>query len=63
MCGILACISRNGKRIDPDAFHQAGRKMGHRGPDAQGSYLTDWIGIFHNRLSIINLSEHGRIYI
>ena len=31
----------------------------HRGPDAQGKWIEDNIALCHNRLSILDLSEHG----
>ena len=57
MCGILACISRNGAKIDEGILSKARMKMLHRGPDASGEVVRDWVGIAHNRLSIIDLSH------
>ena len=31
----------------------------HRGPDAKGSWIEDNVALCHNRLSILDLSEHG----
>ncbi|MBL7068233.1 MAG: asparagine synthase (glutamine-hydrolyzing) [Candidatus Omnitrophica bacterium] len=59
MCGIIACISRKNKRIDKETLLKAGRKMAHRGPDAQGLFTNDWVGLLHNRLSIIDLSKEA----
>jgi len=36
-----------------------GEVITHRGPDAGGEYLDEWIGLAHRRLSIIDLSPDG----
>lgn len=36
-----------------------GETIIHRGPDAGGEYLDDWVGLGHRRLSIIDLSLLG----
>lgn len=36
-----------------------GETIIHRGPDAGGEYLDDWVGLGHRRLSIIDLSPLG----
>ncbi len=33
--------------------------LDHRGPDGHSTYLDDSVGLVHNRLSIIDLSENG----
>lgn len=32
----------------------------HRGPDQFGTYTDSWVSLGHRRLSILDLSEHGR---
>jgi asparagine synthase (glutamine-hydrolysing) len=34
--------------------------IAHRGPDQSGAYTDPWMSLGHRRLSIIDLSEHGR---
>jgi asparagine synthase (glutamine-hydrolysing) len=36
------------------------RALAHRGPDQDGTYLDTHVSLGHRRLSIIDLSEHGR---
>ncbi len=35
-------------------------EMAHRGPDQSGVFCCDNVSLGHRRLSIIDLSEHGR---
>lgn len=64
MCGIAAivehdCIGQNHIRARLDSMI---RSQGHRGPDAEGRYFNTAgsVGLGHNRLSIIDLSQSGR---
>ena len=34
--------------------------LDHRGPDQYGVYTDAWVSLGHRRLSVIDLSEHGR---
>ncbi len=55
MCGIA------GFNWKDQALAQAmGHEIAHRGPDQQGVYVDDEISLAHQRLSILDLSEHGR---
>ena len=60
MCGIVAYISRKKRPVDKRRLLGASRMMGHRGPDHQGLFMNDWIGMAHNRLAIIDLSPEAR---
>jgi len=65
MCGITGIIDLNGGHIDRDLLEQMKNELRHRGPDDEGSYFHEYPGTFsvalgHKRLSIIDLSEHGR---
>ena len=55
MCGIAGIYLRHGEP-DPAALAQAARRLGHRGPDAQGLWLGSRIGLVHRRLSVIDLA-------
>jgi len=39
MCGVLSVISRKNVAIDKDRLLGAGKKMAHKGPDAQQDIL------------------------
>lgn len=62
MCGLAGLFSHH---LSSDQLHHELKKMGdsiqHRGPDAQGIWKDNQtpFGFVHQRLSIIDLSEHG----
>ncbi|MCF8057413.1 MAG: asparagine synthase (glutamine-hydrolyzing) [Desulfocapsa sp.] len=55
MCGICGF---NWK--DHDLVDRMNQQIVHRGPDQGGVYCDDHVSLGHRRLSIIDLSEHGR---
>jgi asparagine synthase (glutamine-hydrolysing) len=59
MCGIVGIFGTN---VDERRLRAMVAVQNHRGPDAQGIYLNaaGTVGLGHNRLSIIDLSEAGR---
>lgn len=59
MCGIAGSFGTRSNRSRLAAMVST---QDHRGPDAQGLYLSpnSFAGLGHNRLSIIDLSEAGR---
>jgi asparagine synthase (glutamine-hydrolysing) len=65
MCGIVGILTRSNKYPVTEALVSKMRDtMVHRGPDDAGVYLYDsegfQIGLAHQRLSIIDLSNFGR---
>ena len=55
MCSINGCVdfcSPHG--IDMHAVRAAGRALAHRGPDAHGEFSTPHVGLYHNRLAVID---------
>src|SRR5262245_35424794 len=57
MCGIVAMYSAR-EPIPADALRRATRRLAHRGPDGQRTWVSDdrRIGLGHARLSIIDLA-------
>jgi asparagine synthase (glutamine-hydrolysing) len=55
MCGICGFNWNDEKLIGRMAAC-----MVHRGPDQEGTFCAEGISLGHRRLSIIDLSEHGR---
>jgi len=58
MCGISGILSFDGKYNKEDIL-KMNKILSHRGPDDEGTYFDDFIGLGHRRLSIIDLSKAG----
>lgn len=58
MCGIAVILSENEFLIN-NFISRSEELLHHRGPDFQGTWKTDKIGMVHTRLSILDLSEAG----
>ena len=59
MCGISGIVKRKGQQIDVAHLHMISSLMSHRGPDSQGFWNEENIGLSHNRLSLLDLSENA----
>lgn len=59
MCGIAGFTQFFGNMGDKDTLKEMGNSIYHRGPDAGGEYLDDYVGLAHRRLAIIDLSDAG----
>src|ERR1700761_1018575 len=57
MCGIAGILDLKSRMIDPAVIQRMSDAMAHRGPDADGFYREDFLGLGHRRLSIIDLSS------
>jgi asparagine synthase (glutamine-hydrolysing) len=59
MCGICGLYSSHPyDYLDQSVRHMV-RTIGHRGPDAEGTFVGDGVALGHRRLSIIDLSPTG----
>ncbi|HQH41944.1 MAG TPA: asparagine synthase (glutamine-hydrolyzing), partial [Bacteroidales bacterium] len=56
MCGFVGLINKNHKAAEPVIMRAMAETIRHRGPDDEGQYLDGPLGLFHKRLSIIDLS-------
>jgi len=56
MCGITGYYNAT-NAFSHEGLQAATRSIAHRGPDAEGYFLDDHVGLGHKRLSIIDLSE------
>ncbi len=58
MCGIAGFFGRD---VSPEETRSVLQRMvgaiAHRGPDAQGAYVGDGVGIGHTRLSIVDIAD------
>jgi asparagine synthase (glutamine-hydrolysing) len=57
MCGIAGIIRWDGARVAEGELRAMCRAMAHRGPDEEGVYLADGVGLGMRRLSIIDLDN------
>ncbi len=64
MCGIAGIVGTTpGDCVDPRMIHQMCQMIVHRGPDDEGIYAKDRVGLGMRRLSIIDLAGgHQPIY-
>jgi asparagine synthase (glutamine-hydrolysing) len=58
MCGIAGFYSPENK-FNEDHLRAMTDSLKHRGPDAEGFYCNDAVGLGHRRLSIIDLSSRA----
>jgi asparagine synthase (glutamine-hydrolysing) len=61
MCGIVGAWQLDGQAVDPTALATMRDSLMHRGPDDAGLWVDGPVGLGHRRLSIIDLSEAGRM--
>ena len=59
MCGIVGKINFNGNLVKEETLNKMMQKIKHRGPDDQGSFIEDGVGLGFVRLSILDLSSAG----
>jgi len=59
MCGICGQFNLNKKYIIPAQINLMMSKMKHRGPDDEGIFIKDQVGLGFVRLSILDLSLDG----
>lgn len=57
MCGIYGVVNlRRGLTLDKNRLHKMGSILMHRGPDDEGSYVSEQVALGMRRLSIIDLA-------
>jgi asparagine synthase (glutamine-hydrolysing) len=59
MCGIVGIVRRSGQSVDEGVLASMCDAIRHRGPDDDGFYLKDSVGLAMRRLAIIDLA-HGK---
>jgi asparagine synthase (glutamine-hydrolysing) len=61
MCGIAGRFNFDPEqRVDPERLTAMTTILAHRGPDGDGFYLGQGVGLGHRRLSIIDLATGGQ---
>jgi len=56
MCGITGYINGDGRTVDRSVLERMNRAIIHRGPDEDGFYVNENVGLAMRRLSIIDLA-------
>ena len=56
MCGIAGIIRRHHQPVPAELLRKMAERLSHRGPDDQGLYSDQGLGLVQTRLSIIDLS-------
>jgi asparagine synthase (glutamine-hydrolysing) len=59
MCGVAGLVNLNGESVSPIILKRMTDALVHRGPDGEGHWIDENIGLGHRRLSIIDLSTAG----
>src|ERR1700686_2242025 len=63
MCGIAGIVAwQRQHRIEPGVLEQMSARLAHRGPDAQGVFLSaahPQCGLAHRRLAILDLDARA----
>ena len=59
MCGIAGILHLDGAVASPSALKKMTDIIAHRGPDGEGQWVEENVGIGHRRLAIIDLSTAG----
>ncbi|MGB0916224.1 MAG: asparagine synthase (glutamine-hydrolyzing) [Flavobacteriales bacterium] len=59
MCGICGVVGLDGQHAEEGVVRNMMHAIKHRGPDDEGVYMNNHVGLGHVRLSIIDLSAAG----
>ncbi len=57
MCGICGELRFDSAQVDPDIIVKMMKKLEKRGPDSEGLFCENNLGLGHQRLSIIDLTK------
>ncbi len=60
MCGIAGLIDLKGGRVSTSLIKEMTDTISHRGPDGEGHWSEDNVGMGHRRLAILDLSNAGK---
>jgi len=59
MCGIAGIFNLNGEPVSPVFLRGMTDALAHRGPNGEGYYIDNFVGLGHRRLAILDLSPAG----
>lgn len=59
MCGITGILYLNRQSVSEQSVAKMSATLPHRGPDSNGVWVNEYVGLGHRRLAIIDLSPNG----
>lgn len=59
MCGLVGVFDLKGNSVYSSLIKTMTKQIAHRGPDSEGYYVKDNIGLGHRRLAILDTSDKG----
>ena len=59
MCGIVGVFNLNGEPFALNNLQRMAETIAHRGPDGDGYFVDNQIGLAHKRLAILDVSPKG----
>ena len=59
MCGIVGVFNLNGEPFALSNLKHMAEAIAHRGPDGDGYFIDNQIGLAHKRLAILDVSSKG----
>jgi asparagine synthase (glutamine-hydrolysing) len=59
MCGIAGIFHLDGRPVSSTLIKRMTDSLSHRGPDGEGIYLDQYIGLGHRRLAVVDLTDAG----
>ncbi|MGH2396992.1 MAG: asparagine synthetase B family protein, partial [bacterium] len=59
MCGIAGQVTGDRRPVEKQLITAMGERLRHRGPDDHGVYVRGHVGLAHQRLSVLDLSQAG----
>jgi asparagine synthase (glutamine-hydrolysing) len=60
VCGIAGILNLSGEPVSRKVVNEMTSSLAHRGPNGEGVFVEDNLGLGHRRLAIIDLSSAGR---
>ena len=60
MCGIVGIVRFDGAPVSESLLREMTGRLAHRGPDADGFWLSGSVGLGHRRLSIIDVGSSAQ---
>lgn len=60
MCGLAGVVRWDGESVEREQIQQMTDALSHRGPDGEGHWIGEGVGVGHRRLTVIDLTDAAR---